>query len=81
MAITPTVVRPTPLRQWAERRNLSLETVAKTIGYSRRYLLDVSEGYRPVTDKLIGAFTRIYGPSATVEAFGLSDPEKEPLHA
>lgn len=68
------------LRQWRERNGITVDELAIKLGY---HIVSVSQylsGSREITDRFIGAFTRVYGPTAAAEAFGLSDaPQREPV--
>lgn len=59
------------LKQWMNESNIGTEELASSLGYKMLYIEYILRGYQPLTDKLIGAFTRVYGLDAAAAAFGL----------
>ena len=59
------------LWQWVRENRISAEELAAKLERSPSYMLGVLMGHQPLTDSVMGAFLRVFGPAAAAAAFGL----------
>lgn len=73
MEVSPEMTKNARLWQWAKDNGITTDEMAAKMGYNIVYLQQLLMGYYPIKDTFMGAFLRVYGPSAAAEAFGLQD--------